>query len=100
MVSQRCTRFTTALSALALLGTITLSTPSSVQAYTRHRNWAQRHPTATGIGAAWATHHALKVSAANKKRNHRRLNWAERHPTLSGIGVGMGTHHVIKRSTR
>ncbi len=64
-----------------------------------HKNWVQRHPTATGIGAAIATHHALKVAAAKRKKRGQKLNWAERHPTLSAIGVGAATTHVIKKST-
>ncbi len=64
-----------------------------------HKNWAQRHPTATGVGAAILTHHALKVAAAKRKRNHQKLTWAERHPTLSAIGVGAATTHVIKKTT-
>ncbi len=64
-----------------------------------HKNWIQKHPTATAIGAAALTHHMLKVSAARKKRMHEKLNWAERHPTLSAIGVGVVTHHEIKKHT-
>lgn len=64
-----------------------------------HKNWVQRHPTATAIGAAALTHHALKVSAARKKRLHEKLNWAERHPTISAIVVGGVTHHEIKAHT-
>ena len=63
------------------------------------KNWIQRHPTLTGIGAGLATHHALKVAAARDKARHRKLNWAERHPTLSGMGVGVVTHHEIKKHT-
>jgi hypothetical protein len=89
--------------ALTLLFTTALVVPSvaPAAAATRHRklNWAQRHPTMTGIGAGVATHHALKVSAARKKARGQKLNWAERHPTMSGIGVGTATHHVIKKHT-
>lgn len=63
------------------------------------KNWIQRHPTLTGIGAGVATHHALKVAARNAKLHHKHLNWAERHPTLSAIGVGAVTHHEIKKHT-
>ena len=62
------------------------------------KNWAQRHPTLTGIGAGVATHHALKVSARNKKLRHQKLNWAERHPTLSALGAGTAVHHIAKKS--
>jgi hypothetical protein len=87
--------------ALAVLLTTAFVAPSVANAAYRHRrlNWAQRHPTLTGVGAGVATHHALKVSAARKKARGQRLNWAERHPTLSGMGVGTATHHVIKKHT-
>jgi len=64
-----------------------------------HKNWIQRHPTMTAIGAGWATHHALKKAAARDKAGHKKLNWAERHPTLSALGVGAVTHHAIKKHT-
>jgi hypothetical protein len=88
--------------AASLLTPAVLLAPSAARAATttvHKKNWAQRHPTMTGVGAAWATHHALKVSAARKKRRGQKLNWAERHPTMSGIGVGTATHHVIKTHT-
>jgi hypothetical protein len=64
-----------------------------------HLNPIQKHPTLTGIAAAAATHHALKVAARNAKLHGKKLNWAERHPTMSAIGVGVVTHHEIKKHT-
>ncbi len=67
---------------------------------THHKkNWVQRHPTLTAIGAGVATHHALKVAAKNAKAHGKKLNWAERHPTLSAVGVGVVVHHEIKKHT-
>jgi hypothetical protein len=67
---------------------------------THHKkNWVQRHPTLTAIGAGVVTHHALKVAAKNAKAHGKKLNWAERHPTLSAVGVGVVTHHEIKKHT-
>jgi hypothetical protein len=88
--------------ALALLFTTAVVLPSvahAAPAPAHKKNWVQRHPTMTGIGAGLATHHALKVSAARKKARGQKLNWAERHPTMSGIGVGTVTRHVIKTHT-
>ncbi len=99
MVSQRCSRLTAALSTLVIAGSLAFTVPARAQTPAQHHNWVQRHPTATSLGAAWATHHALKVSARNKKRRHQHLSFAERHPTLTGIGVGVGTHHLIKSTT-
>ena len=87
---------------LALLFTTTVVVPSvahAAPATTHKKNWVQRHPTLTGIGAGLATHHALKVSAARKKARGQKLNFAERHPTLTGLGVGTATRHVIKTHT-
>lgn len=88
--------------ALALLFTTAFAVPSmaSTAPTTHHKkNWVQRHPTMTAIGAGIATRHALKVSAARKKARGQKLNWAERHPTMSGVGVGTVTRHEIKKHT-
>ena len=83
--------------ALALLpATLALTMPALAG---HPRNFIQRHPTATGVTAAIATHHALKVAARNRKAHGQRLNFAERHPTLSAIGVGGVTRHEIKKHT-
>jgi len=84
--------------ALFLLGSVTVACPQAAHAQTptvHRKNWIQRHPTLTAVGAGIATHHALKVAARNAKRHGKRLNWAERHPTLSAIGVGAVTRHEI-----
>ena len=41
-----------------------------------HLNPIQKHPTISGLAAAAATHHALKVSARNRKANGQKLNFA------------------------
>lgn len=86
---------------LLALAVMSLSVPTRAQAvhHAHPKNWVQRHPTLTGIGAGVATHHALKVAAHNAKMHGKHLNWAERHPTLSAIGAGVATHHVIKATT-
>ncbi len=61
-------------------------------------NVFQRHPTASGIAVAVATHHMLKVSAARKKMMGEHLNFAERHPTMTAIAAGVVTHHYLKKS--
>lgn len=87
-------------SAAVLSGMLIPATGAMAQTGTYHRpNVVQRHPTATGVAAGVATHHALKVSAHNKKRRGQRLSWAERHPTLSGLAAAAGTRHVIKKTT-
>ena len=73
--------------------------PAAVYAQQHGKNWVQRHPTLTGIGAGIVTHHMLKVSAARAKERGQKLNWAQRHPTLTALGAGVATHHIIKRTT-
>jgi hypothetical protein len=89
--------------ALGMFSVATSSLPVHAQqptaAVTHKKNWVQRHPTATAIGAAIVTHHALKVAAKNAKAHGKKLNWAERHPTLTAIGAGVATHHIIKKTT-
>jgi hypothetical protein len=68
-------------------------------AQTPHPNVIQRHPTATGVAVGVGVHHALKVSAAYKKKHHEKLNFAERHPTITGFAAGVATRHEIKTHT-
>jgi hypothetical protein len=63
-----------------------------------HKNWIHRHPTATSLAAAMATHHALKVAAARDKASGKKLNWAEKHPSMSAVGVGAVAHHEIMKT--
>lgn len=85
---------------LALIpAALALAAPAFAQTAHPHLNGVQKHPTMVGVGAAIATHHALKVAAANAKRHHKHLNFAERHPTLSAIGAGVAVHHEIKAHT-
>lgn len=89
-------------SLLALIpAALAMAVPTLAQApmAAHHPNVIQRHPTATGVAAGVGVHHALKVSAANKKAHHQHLNFAERHPTISGLGAAMATRHVIKHHT-
>ena len=72
---------------------LALAAPAFAQTAQPHLNGVQKHPTMVGVGAAVATHHALKVAAANAKRHHKHLNFAERHPTLSALGAGVAVHH-------
>jgi hypothetical protein len=85
---------------LALIpAALTLAGPVMAQAPAPHPNVIQRHPTATGVAVGVGVHHALKVSAAYKKRHHEKLNFAERHPTITGFAAGVATRHEIKKHT-
>ena len=88
--------FRTRKAAFALLpATLAMLAPAAFG----QMNTIQKHPTLTGIAAAAATHHALKVAARNRKAHGMKLNWAERHPTMSAIGAGVVVHHEIKAHT-
>src|SRR5438045_971091 len=96
----RIFRFLCAVLLAGYLAAALISPVTNAQAGPPHKkSFIQRHPTMTGIAAGVATHHALKVSARNKKAQGKKLNWAERHPTLSAIGVGATTRHIIKKHT-
>ncbi len=84
----------------ALLALLPATLALTVPALAGHpHNIIQRHPTMTGIAAAMATHHALKVAAARDKARGKKLNFAERHPTMAGMGAGLFVHHEIKKHT-
>lgn len=86
----------------ALAAAVTIASaavlPATAALAQTHHGFLHRHSGATGVVAAAATHHALKVSARHKKAQHRKLNFAERHPTLTAIGAAAGTHHLLKAS--
>ena len=83
---------------VALVAAFTAALPLAATAQVHRGNVLQRHPTATGVAAGVATHHALKVAARNRKAHHQKLNFAERHPTITGIGAAIGAHHLAKHS--
>ncbi len=85
--------------ALALIPAALALAPAASAQMAHGPNVIQRHPTATGVAAGVATHHALKVSARNAKAHGQKLNFAQRHPTLSGLGAGAFTRHEIKAHT-
>jgi hypothetical protein len=86
---------------IALGAMLATTVPAAFSAPPSHKgNVLQRHPTATGVVAGAATHHALKVSAKNKKAHHQKLNFAEKHPTITGIGTAIGAHHLAKHSKK
>ena len=99
-------RTTAALAAVLLFAGLTFAPAFTIGAHaatthaaTHKKNWVQRHPTLTAVGAGVVTHHELKVAAKNAKLHGKKLNWAERHPTLTAIGVGAVTRHEIKKHT-
>ena len=100
MISRTYGKGVKAAAALMLLS-VGMTTASIVPslADAAHPNIIQRHPTATGVAAGIGVHHALKVSAANKKRHHQKLSFAEKHPTMSGLAAGVATRAAIKHTT-
>jgi hypothetical protein len=69
-----------------------------VQAQTPHkRNFAQRHPTATGAAAGLGAYALAKKTGKARARNGRHRNFAQRHPVLTGVAAGMVAHHYAKK---
>ncbi len=90
-------RALTALLALILLVGLV---PMSVAQAPHKKNFAQRHPTMTSIGAGYAAYKAAKITGKNRARVGRKKNFAQRHPILTGMAAGMATHHMIKKSIK
>ncbi|HLV80468.1 MAG TPA: hypothetical protein VKT32_09305, partial [Chthonomonadaceae bacterium] len=65
-----------------------------------HKNFAQRHPTMTSIGAGYAAYKVAKVTGHNRELHGRKKNFAQRHPFLTGMGAAAVTHHYIKKSMK
>ena len=73
----------------------------SVQAQTHpHRNFAQRHPTATGAAAGLGAYALAKKTGNNRARAGRHRNFAQRHPVVTGVAAGMIAHHYAKKHRR
>lgn len=86
----------------ALAAAVTIASaavlPATAALAQTHHGFLHRHSGATGVVAAAATHHALKVSARHSKASHHRLSFAQRHPTLSALGAGAAAHTAAKHT--
>lgn len=65
-----------------------------------HKNFAQRHPTMTSIGAGYAAYKVAKVTGKNRAMHGGKKNFAQRHPFLTGVAAAGVTHHYIKKSMK
>ena len=69
-------------------------------AQTRHRTFAQRHPTMTGAAAGIGAYALAKKTGNNRARAGGHRNFAQRHPMLTGVATGMVVHHYAKKHRR
>src|SRR5438874_212689 len=63
----------------------------------RHRTFAQKHPTATGVAAGIGAYALAKKTGKARERAGQRKNFAQKHPVLSGIAAGMVVRHYAKK---
>jgi hypothetical protein len=85
------------VSLLALVFTLAISFATTAMAQHPH-NWAQRHPTMSGMAVGIGTTMYLKHKAAYDRAHGIRPNFAERHPYMSGMAAGGVTHHLLKKA--
>jgi hypothetical protein len=80
-------------------GAITLPTGALAQTGTtvvKKKNFAQRHPNATGIVAGVAAYKIAKKTGKNRDRAGRKKNFAQRHPMMTGIATGVAARKMAK----
>ena len=85
--------------AIGMMGATGVSSAAWAQT-THKKNFAQRHPTMTSIGAGYAAYKVAKVTGKNRALHGRKKNFAQRHPFLTGIAAAGVTHHYLKKSTK
>jgi len=85
-----------ALGLVILTGAVGPVLPAVAQTR-HHRNFAQKHPTLTGIGAGVGAYALAKKTGKNRVRAGRRPNFAQRHPVLSGVAAAAVAHHYAKK---
>lgn len=81
-------------------GAISLPTGALAQAGTsapvKKKNFAQRHPNATGIVAGVAAYKIAKKTGKNRDRAGRKKNFAQRHPMMTGLATGVAARKLAK----
>lgn len=85
---------------VSLAGLTGLSGNAWAQTHPHKKNFAQRHPTLTSVGAGYAAYKIAKTTGKNRQMHGGKKNFAQRHPIMTGVAAGMVTHHVIKKSTK
>ena len=88
------------VAAMAVLVTSGMSVLPAQAQTTHHRNFAQRHPTATGAAAGIGAYALAKRTGRNRMAAGRHRNFAQRHPVLTGVAAGMVAHHYAKKHRR
>lgn len=74
------------------LSTLLVLTSALLAGSVQAKNILQKHPTASGVAAGVAAHHAAKNSAA-----HGSHGLMARHPVATGVVAGAAAHHMLKK---
>ncbi len=86
-------RVTAAGLGVLLAASVLATSPAGMAAKARRGNVLERHPVATGIGAAVIAHHTGK----RRVQHGGRKNLAQRHPIATGVVAGAVAHHMGKK---
>ena len=85
-------------------GAISVPVGVMAQSHTTHKtvvkkkNFAQKHPTLTGVAAGVAAYKIAKKTGKNRAAVGKKKNFAQRHPVITGVATGMAVHKVAKDS--
>jgi hypothetical protein len=74
------------------------SATTAPPAQNRAVQFAQRHKTATSLGAGYAAYKAAKVTGQHREMAGGHKNFAQRHPFVTGVAAAAVTHHMISKS--
>lgn len=91
--------FVFAAGAISLpVGVLAQAGTTTHQTVVKKKNFAQRHPTLTGVAAGVAAYKVAKKTGKNRAAAGGKKNFAQRHPVMTGIATGMVVHKVAKDS--
>ncbi len=72
--------------------------PTTTHTVVKKKNFAQKHPTMTGMAAGVAAYKVAKTTGKNREKAGGKKNFAQRHPVMTGIAAGVITRKVAKDS--
>ena len=91
--------FVFAAGAISLpVGVLAQGSMTTQRTSVKKKNFAERHPTMTGVAAGMAAYKVSKRTGKNREAMGGKKNFAQRHPVMTGIATGMVVHKVAKDS--
>jgi hypothetical protein len=80
------------------VGVLAQGSTTTQHTVVKKKNFAERHPTMTGVAAGMASYKVAKQTGKNRAAAGGKRNFAQRHPMMTGIATGMVVHKVAKDS--